>query len=423
MNPSTSRFSLRIRVQIVLLAVITVATPLSAWAFSEASGTYQDAVREEITRQETLLDDVRTVYTEDARLAFDVAAASARADALRPIRGQGRTAASEYEIAAQTAFALRSTADSGSFLHDAYRHHKLGYDLPRRLADLQRDKPERYGLAPEATMRSGDTWAMWGLASAALAGAAVIAGVAAANVVRPRSLRRPPGPDRRRVVRNLRLIPQPAVMPDRQSRLTALLELFIVVLLVVLPLGGIYAAGGEQRAQAEAARKATQLGTAALAHGERMAFLDGGRRTAELAELRAMARERASLETGVTPGQARHERVVAMVETRAAVQVHKIADYMGRPPARADRVDAAAVRALGDGSEHLLSRLRTEQKRQVSLAERASGRGLYLGVAAGLAAMAEILVAAAVAHGRQGWLLWPVTAAACSTLLTGIALI
>ncbi|MFC9685329.1 hypothetical protein [Streptomyces sp. NPDC056948] len=423
MNPSTSRFSLRIRVQICLLAVISVATPLSAWAFSEASGTYQDAVRQEITRQETLLDDVRTVYTEDARLAFDVAAASARADALRPIRHEGRTAAAEYEIAAQTAFALRSAADSGSFLHDAYRHKNLGYDLPRRLADLQRDKPKSYGLAPEATMRSGDMWVMWGLVFAALVGMAVIGGVAAANVVRPPALRRPPGPDRRRVVRDLQLIPQPAVTPSGESRPAALLGLFIVVLLMVLPLGGIYASGVEQRAQAEAARKATQLGTAALAYGQRTAFLDGSRRTAELTELQAMARERASLETGVTPAQARHERVVSVVETRAAGRVREIADYMGRPPTRADRVDAATVRALGKESEHLLSGLRTEQKRQVSLAEGASSRGLYLGAAAAIAAVAEMLAAAAVSDGRPRWLLWPMTAAACSTVLTAMALI
>ncbi|WP_039932702.1 hypothetical protein [Streptomyces viridochromogenes] len=423
MNPSTSRFSLRIRVQICLLVVISAATPLSAWAFSEASGTYQEAVRQEITRQETLLDDVRTVYTDDASLAFNVAAASARADALRPVRHESRTAAAEYEIAAQTAFTLRGAADSGSLLNDAYRHENLGYDLPRRLADLQRDKPKPYGLAPEATMRSGDVWVRWGLVFAALVGLAVLAGVAAANVVRPHALRRPPGPDRRRVVRDLQLIPQPAVPPSGESRLATLLNLFVVVLLMVLPLGGIYAAGVEQRAQAEAARKATQLGTAALAYGQRMAFLDGSRRTAELAELQAMARERASLETGVTPAQARHERVVAVVETRAAERVRRIADYMGRPPTRADRVDAAAVMALGKESEHLLSGLRTEQKRQVGLADRASSRGLYLGAAAAITAVAEMLVAAAVSDGRQRWLLWPVTAAACSTLLTVMALL
>ncbi|MFC8142204.1 hypothetical protein ACFUKV_10600 [Streptomyces paradoxus] len=136
-----------------------------------------------------------------------------------------------------------------------------------------------------------------------------------------------------------------------------------------------------------------------------------------------MARERGSLETGVTPGQARHERVVAAVETRAAERVHMIAAYMGRPPARADRVDAAAVRALGEESKDLLSGVRTEQKRQVSLAERASSRGLSLGVAAALAAMAEILAAAAAAHGRPAWLLWPATAAACAILPTVMALI
>ncbi|MFI8889566.1 hypothetical protein [Streptomyces paradoxus] len=422
MNPSTSRFALRVRVQIVLLAVITVATLLSALAFSEASGTYQDAVRQEITRQETLLDDVRTVYTEDARLAFEVAAASARADALRPVRHEGRTAASEYEIAAQTAFALRSTARSGSLLHDAYRHRELGYDLPRRLADLQRDKPGRYGLAPEATMRSGDTWVMWGLGFAALAAAAVVAGVAAANVVRPRALRRPPGPDRRRVIRNVQLIPQPALTRTGESRLAPLLQLFIVVLLMVLPLGAVYAAGGEQRAQAEAARKATQLGTAALAFGQRTAFLEEGRRTAELTELRAMARERASLETGITSGQARHERVVAAVEARAAEQVREIAEYMGRPPTRADRVDAATVTTLAEDPEHL-SDLRDEQKRQVSFAELASSRGVYLGAAAAMAAIAQMLVAAAVADGRPRWLLWPAGAAVCSTALAAMALI
>ncbi|GAA2762737.1 hypothetical protein GCM10010103_17780 [Streptomyces paradoxus] len=422
MNPSTSRFALRVRVQIVLLAVITVATLLSALAFSEASGTYQDAVRQEITRQETLLDDVRTVYAEDARLAFEVAAASARADALRPVRHEGRTAASEYEIAAQTAFALRSTARSGSPLHDAYRHRELGYDLPRRLADLQRDKPGRYGLAPEATMRSGDTWVIWGLGFAVLAVAAVIAGVAAANVLRPRALRRPPGPDRRRVIRNVQLLPQPALTRSGESRLAPLLQLFVVVLLMVLPLSAVYAAGGEQRAQAEAARKATQLGTAALALGQRTAFLAEGRRTAELTELRAMARERASLETGITPGQARHERVVAAVETRAAERVREIAEYMGRPPRRADRVDAATATMLAEDPGHL-SDLRKEQKRQVSFAELASSRGVYLGAAAAMAAIAEVLVAAAVADGRRRWLLWPAGAAVCSAVLTARALI
>uniref|UniRef100_A0AAU2AI24 DUF4129 domain-containing protein n=1 Tax=Streptomyces sp. NBC_00093 TaxID=2975649 RepID=A0AAU2AI24_9ACTN len=204
---------------------------------------------QEITRQEALLEDVREVYADDARLAFNVAAASARANALRPIRHEGRIAASDYELAAQTAFALRSTADSGSVLHDAYRYKNLGYDLPRRLADVQRDEPKLYELVPGATMSSGDEWARWGLVFAALAGVAVITGVLAANVVRPRSLRTPPGPDRRRVVRDLEVIPQPAVTGGGWPRVTAELHLFVVALLVLLPLGGVYMAGSEQRAR------------------------------------------------------------------------------------------------------------------------------------------------------------------------------
>lgn len=74
-------------------------------------------------------------------------------------------------------------------------------------------------------------------------------------------------------------------------------------------------------------------------------------------------------------------------------------------PEHADRIDAETVTALSDKPEDAPD-LRTEQERQVSLAERASSRGLYLGSATAIAGVAEIL-AAAVADGRRRWLAWP----------------
>ncbi|WP_406482599.1 hypothetical protein [Streptomyces sp. NBC_01615] len=95
MSGPTQRFSVRIRVQLTLIAVVSAATLLATWQFSEASGSYQDAVRQDVKRQAAVVEDIRHVYGDEAPTAFRVAAAQARADGLQTVRDQGRIAASE----------------------------------------------------------------------------------------------------------------------------------------------------------------------------------------------------------------------------------------------------------------------------------------------------------------------------------------
>ncbi|MEU6553310.1 hypothetical protein ABZ915_23965 [Streptomyces sp. NPDC046915] len=421
MSGTSVRVSVRIRVQLVLIAVVAAATLLATWQFSEASGSYQDAVRQDVKRQAAVLEDIRYVYGDEAPTAFRVAVEQARADGLRAVKDQGRIGASEYALAAQTAFSLRRAAEPGSLLAtDSYRHQDLGYDLPRRLADVQRRTPELYDIDPGATRRAGDRQATWGLAWAAVALLAVLVAVAAANVVRPRSWRRSPVPCGPRVLRGAEIIPQPAVAT--RNRWAARLHLVVFALLILLPLVQIFVAGIEQRAQAESARRAVQLSTSISAHGQRTAFLTEGLRAAQTAALQATAREFASWETGIAPRDARHERLVAGAENMIAQQIRKIVDYMGRPPTSEDSVDPAAVTALNKPPERL-SDAQAQQVHQVELAQQASRRGLLLTGATAVAVVAEALAATALTVRRRTWWAWLIGTSGVTLLLMGLALI
>ncbi|MEV0600359.1 hypothetical protein AB0I82_13825 [Streptomyces sp. NPDC050315] len=420
MNSRPPQFSVRIRLQIALIAVAVGATLLATWQFGESSGAYQDAVRQDIKRQAAVTENVRAVYADEAPFAFQVAVAQARAEHLRPLKDEGRLAASEYTLAAQTAYHLRRSASPDSLLgNDGYRYKDLGYDLPRRLADLQWDSPDLYALDPDATLRAGDRWATWGLASVAVGIAAVLAAVCAANVLRPRRWRRALAPSDRPVVRGVEIIPQPAIAP-RGRRRVVLFHLFVFVLPLLLPLGQILVAGSEQRAHAEAARGAVRLSASIGVYGQRTAFLTESLRTAKVAEIRAVARELASLDTGITPGEARHERVMAAVEGVLVDDVRKIAEYMGRPPTAADRVDTEAATALGKEPKNL-SAAQAEQQRQADLAQRAGRRSLLLSAATAIGVVAEILAVAALSIGRRAWRWWPMGGAVVSVGLTAVA--
>ncbi|AZM57289.1 hypothetical protein DMA15_35940 [Streptomyces sp. WAC 01529] len=420
MTGRPSRFSLRIRLQIALIAIIVGATLLATWQFSQSSGAYQDAMRQEIRRQAAMVEDIRAVYADEGPQAMRVAAAEARADGLRPIRNEGRLAASEYTLAAQTAFHLPRSARRDHLLgNGAYRYKDLGYDLPQRLADVQQRSPGLYGLTPDAQMRDGDRWAAWGTASAAGGTLAVLVAMCAANVLRPRRWQRTPTASGRRVLRRLEIIPQPATASAGHRR-SALFNLLACVLPLLLPLGQILAAGGEQRAQAEAARSAVRLSASIEAHGLRTAFLTEGLRTALAAEAGALARELAVWDTGISPSDARHERVMAAVEGTIAVQIRSIAKYMGRVPVAEDRVDMTTVTALSREPKKL-GAARAEQNRQVDLAEQAGRRSLLLSAATAVAVVAQILTVAAFAGGRRRWLWWPAVGVLASTALTAVA--
>ncbi|MFI9234846.1 hypothetical protein [Streptomyces sp. NPDC053079] len=415
-----SRFSVRIRLQIAVLVVVALATLSATWQFSGAGGAYQDAVREELKRQAAVREDVRHVYGDEAPGAFRAAAARIRADALRPLEDRGRLAASEYALAAQSALASRATA--GSLGDDAYVHRELGYDVPRRLADLQKRSPALYALDPGATLREGDRWALWGRISVWVAVTVLLLAAAAANVLRPVRWRRPPAPPPApRVLRGPELLPQPATAPPGDDRRVARFRLFLAALLLALPFGQMVAACDEQRGQAEAARRAAGISTAVEVSGQRTAFLTASLQTALAADLQASARLSAALKAGGSQDAA-HEQAVAVAETKAAGLMARTAHYMGRPAEPADRVDGATSAALRTEPRQWRTML-AEQHRQVDRAEAAGMRGFGLAAATAFAIVAQLLAEAARSARRVGLGRSAAVTALVSATLTALALV
>ncbi|MBL1101601.1 hypothetical protein [Streptomyces coffeae] len=392
------------------------ATLLATWQFKKAGDCHQNAVAEELRLQAAVQEEARYVYADEAPLAFRVAAASSRAEALKALKDDGRLAASEFTLAEQETVSLRHSAGPGSIIgSDRYLDAQKGYDVPRRLAHEEKN-PAAYRLAPDRTMEEGDRWAAWGRVSLAVAAAAILAVMAAASVLRPAAWQFPPSTGgSRRLLRGIDPIPQPATASSDRRRGTQM-HLLVAVLLFLLPLLQLAAASNEQRAQAEASRQALRLGAAIVASGQREAFLTQAVTASQVADIHAAAREVAVLYEKDSPA-VRHERAVAAAETRHASQLRVMAEYMGRAPSDTDGVSAASVAALRARPEDWPD-MRAEQNRYKALADAAGDRGLYLAAATALAVVAEVLADAFLEAGRLSRMGWPAGIAALSIGIT-----
>ncbi|MDQ3764273.1 MAG: hypothetical protein M3460_22650 [Actinomycetota bacterium] len=399
--------SIRSWVQIAAITIIAVAVLISTWQFSEAGGLWQDSVREDVRRSAALQEDVRYVYADEAALGFRVAAAEARADGLRELRNTGRLAASEYTIAAQTAFALGQAAMPDSLIGGAgYVRGDLGYDVAQRLADIRARHPDLRDLNPDATQARANRHATHGTIAAGI-------GILVAVVAALAACIRTPVPKRRRADYSLSaasldvdLIPQPA-LPARGLRYATTLQLAVWALLAILPLAQLLLAGQEQQAQADAARRAVHLTTSIAASGQRTAFLTDSVQAALTADLSAEARELAALDAP-NPTDAAEERAMAAAERGIAARLRRIAEAMGRAPTDADDVDRTTVAALDSQPEDWPA-LQQNQHQQVKLAERASSQGLRVAASTAAAAIAATLAATAVTESttrRRSRLRW-----------------
>jgi hypothetical protein len=381
------------QLQIVVIVAATAAVLVAAWCLSQAGGAYQDAVREDIKQHAAIQENVRHLYADEAPLGLRVAEAETRAAALRSLAEAGSLAASEYEVARQTAFHLRRAAKPGSLIAgDRYVRDGAGYDLPARLADLEAQRPELRDLDPDATFRDGDRLAARGRAVALAGVAVVLAGALAAGV--PRRFRHTePNPAVEATGEDLDVIPQPGLAAPPTRRAEAY-KLGTWVLLLALPLGQLLLAGQEQRAQAAAARRSVQLTADIVVSGQRLAFRATALQEAAVADIGAAGRGYGALRTGARAADAAHESDVAAAELAVAERLSRIAESMGRVPDRDDRVHQATIGALDSRPEDW-PRMRIEQGRQVELADRAGNRGLLLSVAAALAAIGSALATAA----------------------------
>ncbi|MGQ0776902.1 MAG: hypothetical protein ACT4NY_21205 [Pseudonocardiales bacterium] len=421
-NPGGHRpLSIRSWIQIAAITVIALAVLIATWQFSEAGGLWQDSVREDVQRSAALQEDVRYVYADEAALGFRVAAAEARANGLRELKNTGRPAASEYTIAAQTAFAFGQAAPPDSLIGGVnYARGDLGYDVAQRLADVRARHPELRDLSPDATQALAHRHAAHGTIAACT-------GIVAAVIAAVTACARAPVPRWRRADYSLSaaspdvgLIPQPS-LAVRGLRYATTLQLAVWALLAILPLAQLLLAGQEQRAQADAARQAVRVTTSIAASGQRTAFLIDSVQAAQTADLGADARELAALDAP-DPTDAAQERAVAAAERGIASRLRRIAEAMGRAPTEADGVDHTTVATLDSQPEDWPALLQN-QNQQVDLAERASSQGLRVAASTAAAVIAATLAAAAVTESatrrrsRLPWALAFITIATIGALL------
>lgn len=372
---------IRLSVAVVMIAGAAIAT----WQFGAATSVWQESLRQEIRQAAALREDARFVYADEAPVAFRAATARVRAERLREVRPWSRLAASEYELASQTAFSLTSAAAPGSLLGDGDQlAGGLGYDVAGRLADVRAHNPALRDLRPDLVLAAGDRFALRG---AIAAGAVLVLAVAVAVMAARR---------RQPLVPGNPLPVHPGAAGSRR-RAGIAPRLVTWTLLTVLPLAQLWTSAQEQRAQVQAARYAERLSAGIAASGQRAALLSTGLEYVQVADLQATARELAALDAGQDAGA---ERAVATAEyAAAAAQSRRIAMAMGRAPAPADGVDAAMAAALGSTESDWQS-LRSEQTRQADLAERAGYRAAALAGAAALTAVAWAFAVATAGRPR-----------------------
>lgn len=371
----------RTGVQLTALIVSALFTGVVAFLFSGASGTWQQAVREEAIRSTSAQELTRAVYGDEAPVALRVAAAQARAEAMQSSEGAGRLAAAERTIAEQLASAVSRSALPGSLAADPqYALPGGSVDVARRLADLTREQP---GVPdPDQTAAEGDAQAR--LAGWIAVATAVVTGVAVVAAAAPHRLagrRRPVPPE---------IIPQPGVVtPGRRRTASVLLALWAAG--VLLPLAQLVLSGEEQRSQAAAARTAVQITGQTAISLARSALATNALRDAELADAASAARQYAALDAGATNAPA--EFALAQAEASTAATIRRIANEMTRTPTTDSGITAYTATALASGP----AQWRAALKMQHGHAERANRFGAWSnGVVALIAVVAALSAAVGV---------------------------
>ncbi|GIF43490.1 hypothetical protein [Actinoplanes xinjiangensis] len=310
----------RIRLQIAAIAVGAALTAVAGWDYSEASSAWQEAIRDEVTRAGTDQDDVRRVYANEGPNAYRLAVTEIRAAALTVPARTDPTARTQQEIAAESAFALRSAAKPGTLLGE--RRYDLpdgGSDLAGRLADVRASHappPE-----PDDADRKGDGLARraWNTSVLTAAFTGLIA--VGASIRR----RRPAVPVP--VAVPVEFVPQPALATPDQRRASYLL-LIIWAAGVLIPFVQLAYSSQEQRYQADAARHSVQARSDESVSRTRTEFSDTAMETAQESDVAATARQISAAYQGDRAAEA--AAVLAQVETTAAERSVVVAHAMAR---------------------------------------------------------------------------------------------
>jgi hypothetical protein len=366
-------------IQVLLAVAVAVGATLGAYCTDRATGERQEQARDQLRRDQAIVEVTRHVYQAEAPRVFLHASACQRA---QPTTPAGATPAIQTRLAIEAAATLEAAriwaqASAGSDRLLSTCQAGLAYDPVRRLAELS---DAELPPSPEAT-DPGKAWETLAVLSAVIpvAAALVYLGV----LLR----RRKQGP----ATDDLELIEQPWTATG--GRLIQVELTIAWALLALLPL-----------AQVALNLEAAQARTAADAQASELyRDLSVG---SGVAAFRVTSREQASFQAALGLGRqfmatdtdfaevALEQQVLGRVQERQGDRTLELAREMGRVPTAVDDLDSAMSRAVASAEESLDE----QAAAQIASAESAAAlgsRAQRVGVGLLVATLASTLLAVA----------------------------
>jgi hypothetical protein len=146
--------------QVLVSILVVLLLGGAALAADKASGNWGAATANEIRWSAAALEDLRSVYTEEAPEAFYAAFEQHRADLMANF-GAGDSALLDAEAATATRTAqdfVFALGDTNPLVADEYALPGGGYDVARRLGDVRQATSARIGLDVPQLLARGDQW-------------------------------------------------------------------------------------------------------------------------------------------------------------------------------------------------------------------------------------------------------------------------
>ena len=368
------------RLQVAITVLLAVLLGAATWSSSKATGSWQQATRQDGRSTALRVESVRFVYQSELPLAIGLAQAQVRRDALRDLgAGTDPEVAGELAAADQLVAQLRQSSEqttNGLANGSDYSTPDGGYEVTRRLGDVLRDdQVTAYDLSA-ATMRVGDWWARrargWALLALVVTAAYVVL-----SAVRSRRRRR----ERQKDLPDVGLVPTPWTEP-RPGRAVAALALAAWLALPVLTAQQLSLSMDSARSAAESSRLISELSGSAIVSQVR----DGA--STDL-QLRAYHLGMAGLsrQYAATLEGSNGQRLIGAAEETAGERWARISTSMADVPAAADGVDALTIRWLASEPSDWED-IRSRQERVQIDSEDAGSAGDAVGLALLLAALA-----------------------------------
>ena len=161
------------------LAVLLAVAALFAGAIgartsllaSNASGFWQQAVRQEVKAAAAAVEDIRFVYGDEAAQAFRAVEATVRAQEYRAA-AEGQTGIARSVLLAEAAAQdqlLAATVKSSDIAKDPrYARDDGSYDLCLRLRDVRNRDPDLVAIRPDDPQAAGDRLALQAISETAV---------------------------------------------------------------------------------------------------------------------------------------------------------------------------------------------------------------------------------------------------------------